>query len=68
MANDRPRQSSRAKTKALIVAEQRPRALHKILWSEISDGLNCENALMRALLAGDVYFPGMSMQRKKNRV
>ena len=47
MANDRPSQSSRAKTKALIVAEQRPKALHKILWIEISDGLNCENALMQ---------------------
>ena len=46
MANDRLGQSSRAKMIALIVAEQRPRALHKILWSEISEGLNCENALL----------------------
>ena len=46
MANDRLGQSSRAKMIALIVAEQRPEALHKILWSGISDGLNCENALL----------------------
>ena len=46
MANDRLDQSSRAKMIALIIAEQRPKALHKILWSEISNGLNCENALI----------------------
>ena len=51
MANDRPGQSSRAKMTALIVAEQRPKALHKILWTEISDGLNCENALDGCLYA-----------------
>ena len=46
MANDRSGQSSRAKMTALIVAEQRPKTLHKNLWTEISDGLNCENALL----------------------
>ena len=46
MANDRLSHSSRAKMTALILAEQRPKALHKILWIGISDGLNCENALL----------------------
>ena len=46
MANDRLGQSSRAKMIALILAEQRPKALHKILWIGISDGLNCKNALL----------------------
>ena len=49
MVNDRLGQSSRAKMIALIVAEQRPKALHKILWIGISDGLNCKNALLSAI-------------------
>ena len=39
MANDRLGQSSRAKMTALILAEQRPKALHKILWIGISTEL-----------------------------
>ena len=59
MANDRPGQSSRAKMTALIVAEQRPKALHKILWTEISDGLNCENALMTSLKTKNGFWFGL---------